>query len=756
MRDNAGFLARFPALRRLGAVRRRARVPVVQQQAAGDCGAAALAMVLGYHGKHVALDEVREMLGVGRSGATAESLLRIGRVYGLRGRTVRAELEDLAALPAGTILHWEFRHFVVLERVDLDAITVVDPAAGRRTVPKERAGRAFTGIAILFEPSESFEPAKRERRRLHTLLGLVVEGREFFARIIMVTLLVQLLALAMPLLTGVLIDRVVPRQDYSLLLVLAVGFSILQVFTAAAGFARAHLMMYLRTQLEARFTMRFIDHLIELPYSYFQQRTSGDLMVRLGSTNAIREILTSTVFSTFLDGTIASLYLVLLVFFHGPITLVVLLLAAARLGLLAWMRWRQRQFLSQTLENRARLQTYQVEMLSGMETLKAMGLEHRAAENWSSVFVDGLNISIERGRVDAVFGVFLSVLGTLSTMVMMFYGTYLVLDGTWTLGSMMAFSAIAAGFLTPLNSLVSAALQLQMLEVHLERVNDVMNTRREQEGTPVVLAGPLEGAVTVDDVSFQYSGQDPIVLDHVSITVPAGARVALVGRTGSGKSTLARLLAGLYEPMSGRILFDGKDVKMLERRSVRNQLGIVTQETQLFGGTIRRNIALADPQMRLDRVIRAAKLACVHDEIVAMPMGYDTSLSDRGLSLSGGQRQRIAIARALACNPKVLILDEATSHLDTETEERLNRRLASLRCTTIVIAHRLSTVRTADLIVVLEQGRVVEHGSHDELVSTDGVYARLLAAGRDRGVPVPALDLAAPAVAGRPPAHPLQ
>jgi ABC-type bacteriocin/lantibiotic exporter with double-glycine peptidase domain len=595
--------------------------------------------------------------------------------------------------------------------------------------------RAFTGAALIFEPTETFETAAAKPKRIAGLFKLILERRDLLGRIVLVSAWVQIMSAALPLLTGVMIDRVVPGRDYPLLLVLALAFSVFQLFNTAATFLRTHLFLHLRTQLEARFTLRFLDHLVNLPYSYFQQHTSGDLMVRLGSNSSVREILTSTLLSTIMDGTMASIYLVLLLIANRPLTLIVVALAAARFVLLSLMRWRQRQFLAESLENQARSQTAQVEMLTGMEMLKAMGLEQRAAETWSNVFVDGLNISIRRGRLDAMFNVLLSLLGLINSLALSFYGFFLVLEGTMTLGTMMAFNALTAGFIGPLNGLVSSALQLQMLEIYVERLNDVLETPPEQDSKTVSPAGPLAGAIALENVSFRYDAEGASVLQNVSLAVKPGARLAIVGFTGSGKSTLARLLAGLYEPTTGRILFDATDLKSLDRRSVRSQLGIVTQETQLFGGSIRRNIALSDPEMSLDRVIHAAKLACIHDEIVAMPMGYETNLTDRGRSLSGGQRQRLAIARALASRPKILVLDEATSHLDAVTEEKVNAKLSSLRCTRVVIAHRLSAIRDSDLIVVLESGRIVEQGTHDELLGAQGRYAHFLGTQRHSGDP---------------------
>ena len=729
------FYRRLP-LNRLGLAVGRRRIPEVRQLAATDCGAAALAMVLGYHGRHVSLDDVRNSLAPGRGGSSATSIIQAGESHGLRGRTVTTEMEGLASLPIGAILHWEFRHFVVFQRLNRDTVDVVDPAAGYRSVPLAAFRRAFTGVAIIFEPSATFERATAKSKGTWRLFTYVLEHKGTVAQLISLSVLVQLCSAALPLVTGVLIDRVVPRRDYSLLFLLTAGFCGLQLFNAIAGLLREYLAIHLRIALEASFTLRFLDHLVALPYWFFQRRTSGDLMMRLGSNAAVRDILTSTLLSTFLDGVMASIYLVLLIVVSVPLALMVMVLVSIRMSLLAVMRWRQRQLLRESLDNQARSQTSQVEMLSGMETLKAMGLEQWAADNWSNVFVDGLNLSIRRGRLDAMFNFLLNLLGTASTIALLFYGTYVVLNGGWTLGSMMAFSALAAGFLGPVSKLVSSGLQFQMLETYVERLNDVLDTPREQDVTAVSAAGPLTGALELNAVSFRYSGSPaPWTLEDVSVTISPGLRVALVGRTGSGKTTLARLLAGLYEPEAGRILLDGKDLKSFNLRSIRRQLGIVTQETQLFGGSIRSNISLADPNMSMHRIIQAARLACIDDEIAAMPLGYETPLTDRGLSLSGGQRQRLAIARALAGDPKILILDEATSHLDGVTEERVNAHLASLRCTRVVIAHRLSTIRDADLILVLDRGRIVERGSHDELLRTGANYVELVRAQRDINSP---------------------
>lgn len=735
--DDSNLLKRFPGLRRLVLKRPGRRIPVVRQLAVSDCGAAALAMVLGYYGREASLEDLRREfgLGTGRSGLSARSILQMARAHGLRGRGVRVGLEDLQFLPRGAILYWAFRHFVVFDRLKNNKVQIVDPAAGRRSIPIDTFRRTFTGVALILEPTGQFRTGGTKPKRSRSLVKQILECRDLLIKIISSSLLVQIFSLALPLFTGVLIDQVVPRKDYSLLFVLALGFCVFQLLNTIAGFVRSHLLIHLRTQLETRFTLRFLDHLVELPYSYFQQHSSGDLMVRLGSNNALRDILATATLSAFMDGTMAFLYLGLLLITSPPMTAMVALLAAARLLLLWLVRWRQREFLARSMENQALSSTSQVELLTGMETLKAMGLEHRAAENWSNVFVEGLNISIERGRLDALFSTLSNVVGILSTLALLFYGAFLVLNGTLSLGTMLAFNALAASFLTPLNNVISSGLQFQMLEVYLDRLNDVIDAAPEQDNGKVTICGPLNGRISIESLSFRYSSQDPLSVRNVTVDIAPGSRVALVGRTGSGKSTLARLIAGLYEPASGKIAFDSRDLKTLDRRSLRSQLGFVAQDTQLFSGSIRHNIALANPQMPLAQVVHAATIAGLHHDIMAMPMTYETPLLDRGLSLSGGQRQRLAIARALASNPRILILDEATSQLDAITEEKVIANLDALRCTQVVIAHRLSTVRNADLILVLENGEVVAQGTHEELLARAGCYADLLAAQRD---PAPA------------------
>lgn len=722
------LLKRLPALKRLGLGRDRdrGRITVIQQFTATECGVACLAMVLDYYGKPVGREAVRQVLGVGRDGATARHILNGARHFGLRARGVRIELDGLKCLKPASILHWNFTHFVVFERLTAGGVDIVDPEVGRRHVAMDEFSRSFTGIALALEPSDEFERSagKKSTREGHILRLLGDSGE--WGRVLATSIFVLVLTLALPLFTSAVVDRVVPRGDWHLLLILSLGLGALLVFHFVTTFVRAHLLLHLRTVFDVKMTTGLLDHMISLPFGFFQRRSSGDLLMRLNSSTFIQEILTSGVLSAVLDGGLMTFYAILLFAMSPTLGALVLLLGALQVGSFLALRARQRDVNAQMLVRQAQSQSYQIEMFAGIETLKAMGCEHVAEERWSNLFVDVLNSSLARGRLNTVLEAVQSTLRMATPLVLLGVGSYQVLDGKVSLGMMLALNTFANGVFTPLSSLVGMASQFQMLGIYLERIADIQEASPEQDRAKVRPSGALRGHIEVEQVSFRYGPLEPIVLKDVSVKIEPGHFVAIVGRTGSGKSTLASVLLGLYPPTSGRVLYDGVNLSDLALESVRRQLGIVTQQTHLFGGTIRSNIALADPELPLEAITEAAKLAQCHDEIAQMPMGYETVLSDGGGSISGGQRQRIAIARALVRKPSILLLDEATSALDAITELRVQEELAKLECTRVVIAHRLSTVVGADCILVMDEGRLVEQGTHAELLARGGLYAGLV------------------------------
>jgi ABC-type bacteriocin/lantibiotic exporter with double-glycine peptidase domain len=708
----------------------RRRVPHVEQDHVTECGAACLAMVLAHHGKVLRLAEVREAMGVGRDGVSARRIMETAHGYGLRGRGVKVEEpeRDLEYLDGPAILHWEFNHFVVYERHDTDGVEILDPARGRRRVDWSELRRAFTGAALTFEPTPAFEVQKGRGSRVLRQAWETLRGGPGLMRIVALSLLLQLLALALPVLMGLVVDRVIPRHDDGLLVTLALGLATMTVFFGLSTMVRSHLLLEVRTRLDARMTLGFLEHLVDLPYTFFQSHTRGDLINRLSSNSQIREILTSTAISTALDGVLVFLYLAGLFVAAPVLGVVVLGLGALEVLLFAATRRRERDVLSKVLDSQVKSQNSLMEILTGIETLKASGTERRALDHWSDLYVDELNVNLERGRLEALTGALGGSLRMAAPIVVLLFGTWRVLDGELSMGGMLAANALAVAFLTPLSTLVANLSRFQLLGTYLRRINDVLETPVEQKPGQGADPGRLGGRIELEQVSFRHSPHAPLVVRDVSAAIAPGSFVAIVGRSGSGKSTLARLLIGLYRPAAGRILYDGVDLAQLDLRALRGQVGVVAQNPYLFGQSIRHNIALGNPELSLDRVVQSARTAAIHDDILAMPMGYETPLADGGSSISGGQRQRIALARALANDPSILLLDEATSALDAVTEHKVLDGLEGLGCTRIVIAHRISTVAHADLILVMDDGALVEAGRHADLLAARGKYAELVAA----------------------------
>ncbi len=645
---------------------------------------------------------------------------------GLDARGVSIDLDALRFLERGSILHWEFNHFVVFDRVVRDGVEVLDPALGRLRIPMDRFSKSFTGVAIILTPLPTFEPSSGRSKGAWRYLKPILLQSRLLSKVGAISLFIQLFALATPILTGVVVDRVLPVGDRDLMSVVLLGLLGMVVFHLFATFLRAHLLIAVRAHLDRTISTSFIGHLVKLPYEFFLQRSTGDLMARLNSNATVREILTTGAISTLLDGTMVTGYLIL-IFAVSPIMgLVVLGLAAMQITILIATHKPMQRVMAENLQAQARSQGYLAQLVTGIETLKSIGAEGRAVSQWSNLFVDEINAGLARGRLNAIIESLNAALRVASPLVVLTVGTLGVLNGDLTLGTMLALNALAVGFLFPLSSLIVTGLQLQVLSSYMERINDVLDAAPEQDLSRVEPAGRLSGRISLEGVTFRYSPKGADVVAGVSMDIEPGQTVAIVGRSGSGKSTLAHLILGLYAPTGGRVLYDGKDLRTLEAGSVRGQLGIVPQSSYLFGTSIAANIALTLPEATPEDIERAARLACIHDDVAAMPLGYDTVVSDAGASVSGGQRQRIALARALVHRPPVLLLDEATSSLDAVVEGQIYENLEGLSCTRIVIAHRISTVARADLIIVMEGGHFVERGTHGELMALGGRYSQLV------------------------------
>jgi ATP-binding cassette, subfamily B, bacterial len=712
---------------------RRPRVPVHIQSQATDCGPACLAMVLGFHGIQVSVDELRRETNAGRDGVSARGLLEAGRRYGLSGRGVRVPLSKLRELPAGTILFWKFRHFVVLERATRDHLYIVDPALGRRRVSAAAADGAFTGVALEFQRPQSAPPprARSLRGRLAAsswrYLGRFFPKNRAWIPLSAASLVLLLFNFATPFASAYLVDRQASGHagyDLPVLLsavaALVVAYCLLQV-------ARGLAITSLQTVADKNVTLGVLHHLLSLPYDFFVRRNAGDLAMRVRTSLAVRRVLTSSALSTVFDGLLILIYSALLLLANAQLALLVMVLALLQVGVLLLFWPRQHYLMADALEAQAQAEGELIEVLDGVTTLKAAGLDGAAGEHWSHTFADEVNTRRRGSRSLAVCGGLIGGLQFTAPLAVLTLGALQLSEHHSSLGEVIAFSSLAMGLFVPLTSLMQTGMQIAGLGRTLSRLADIMETAPEDRALGSAPARDVRGQVEARNVQFTYPGSEAPVLSDVSLYAPPGSFIALLGQSGCGKSTLAAILAGLYLPASGTVLIDGTATGEIDRAALRRRIGYVNQDARLFAGSIHENISMGHEGAHHSDIVAAARLAQIHDDICALPMKYLTLLGPGGAGLSGGQRQRIALARALVRRPPLMILDEATSALDRDTEKRIFADLLKLDCTLVVIAHRLPAVQAAAEIVVMSAGRVVQRGSHHELMAMAGPYRALAA-----------------------------
>lgn len=702
----------------------RRRVRFIPQIETTECGAASLAMVLAYHGHHAPLSELRQACGVSRSGADALAIVRAARSYGLEADGVRVEMEQLEALALPAIIHWDFDHFLVLERLTSTHAVLVDPASGRRTVRLDEMGRHFTGIALQLAPTPALEPRTRTRPSLARYGEIFRRSLPSLAQVLLASLGLQVVGLLFPVATQILVDAIVVPHQASWLWGLAAALVAAVLTKTLLLLVRSFVVQGLRSVLDFTLMTRFLGHLLHLPLGFFLQREAGDLVQRVHSNATIQNLLSSQSISALLDALLLLGYAGLMLAFDWRLGLVIIGFGLVRVLLLLFVRERNQLAMASELTASGREFGALLEALSGLETTKASAAEGRMVQRWAHRMTGRVNGSLARRRLSLHASHATVLLQGLGTAVVFLVGGEAVVDQRMTLGTFASFLALQGLFMAPLDSLLQTVSQLQYLGNHLERLDDVLTTPVEPSGSAD--PGRLRGAVELRNVSFTFSPGAPPTIQDVSVRVRPGEKVAIVGPSGAGKSTLARLLLGMHLPSSGTIAFDGRDLRDLDLQRVRDQMGVVLQDTFLFDDTIRANLSLKDEELPLERLREAARVSCVDEVIEALPEGYGTRLGDNGNVLSGGQRQRLNLARALVHTPAILLLDEATSALDLDTERRVHESLARLGCTRILIAHRLATVRDADRILVLEAGRIVQEGTYDELTAREGLFRSLV------------------------------
>lgn len=704
----------------------RRQVPYVPQAELTDCGAACLAMVLAFHGHHAPLGEVRERCGSARDGATALKLVRAARTYGLDARGERLGPAELRSVRPPAILHWEFNHFVVLERASARRYVLVDPLFGRVEVTERELRRRYTGVALVFDAPRGFARRRRAHPSLDRYLRVFRSQRGAVVQILLAAVGLQVVALAVPVATQVLIDRVVIAQQHGWLWGLAAGLTGTWLAKSLLVVTRNWVTQGLATRLDAELMAEFVAHLVRLPLTFFAVRAPGDLAHRVQSNGRVRSLLQTHGVGTLLDVVLVLAYGGLMLAYDVALGALVVGLGAGRLLLLLALRRRTVLAAVTELAAAGSENASLFEALSGFETMKASRAEAPTVLRWSHRLMRYVEAEKERRRHDIRVREAMALVHGVTTAAVVLVGGQRVIANEMSVGVFASFLTLQSLFTFPLESLLTAISQLQYMASHLARIDDVMRSPIERQGGAD--PGPLGGALEVRDVSFAYDAGARPVITGLSFAARAGEKIAIVGRTGAGKSTLAGILLGTNVPSAGSVLLDGRPLAELELGRVRRQIGVVLQHDFLLDDTVRANLSLHDPAIPLERLRWAAEMACVHDVIEALPQGYDTRVGERGSLLSGGQRQRMVLARALVHQPPILLLDEATSAVDADLERRIHANLAALRCTRIVIAHRLATVTDADRVLVLAEGRIVEEGTYDELSLHDTRFRAMLRA----------------------------
>lgn len=712
----------------------RVRTPTILQMEAAECGAAALAIVLAYHGRFVPLEELRASCGVSRDGSKASNVLKAARTYGLVGKGYKKELEAVRNIRLPFIVFWNFNHFLVVEGFSSKWVWLNDPASGPRKVSLDEFDQSFTGVVLTFEKDTSFVKGGRKSSLWTSLSPRLRGNRITLVYVMLATIALVVPNLAVPVFSRVFVDSFVIAGFDDWLRPLLIAMSCAAAIVAVLTWLQQSALLRMELSLSLSASAQFFWHILRLPMDFFSQRDSGDISQRIAINDSVAGVLSGELATNLAGMLLIGFFAALMFQYSVSLTLIGIAIAALNVTALRFVARTRTDANRRLQQDRGKLMGASMGGLQVIETLKSSGSDDFFAR-WAGYQAKVFNAEQQLSASSLALSGIPPVLAALNGAAIIGIGGLSVMDGVLTMGMLLAFQTMMLSFQDPVNRVMGLGQRFQELHGDVARLDDVLHYREDPNvDSPVSLGAPgavqrIEGHLEIRSITFGYSRLEAPLIEGLSLSLRPGQRVALVGASGSGKSTVAKLVAGLYTPWDGEILFDGKPRKMIPRLVLNQSVAMVDQDIFLFDGSVRENLTMWDDTVPERATIEAARDACIHDDINTRPGGYNHRIEEAGRNFSGGQRQRLEIARALASSPKLLVLDEATSALDATTEKTVNDNLLRRGCACLIVAHRLSTIRDCDEIIVLSRGKVVERGTHEDMIRHDGPYARLIHAG---------------------------
>ena len=707
------------------------KTPTIFQMEATECGAASLAMICAYWGKHVPLEQMRVETGVSRDGCNARNIMRAAKRFGMECHGYRKEPEALKTLEMPCLIHWNFNHFVVLEGFKDEYAYLNDPAIGRRKLTMQELDEGFTGVVLTFKPTESFEKVKKENTLLPLVLKRLNGQKEALGQMLCLGLLLILPGLILPVLSQLFLDQILGNTGVTWFGQFLTFMAATILFRTILELYRSKLLLNMQNKLVLLSSKEFLEKLFRLPVSFFDQRSPGDLVGRIENNDHVNVFITSNLAEIVLDIFVAAFYLILLLLYNPLMTGIGLIGIVFNMILAKVTSSKIANMIQKLQQDKGKLAGAVCAGLSVTSTLKASGAESIYSARILGYEAKASSMEQQISRTQTIVGAIPNVIGNIVDIVLLIVGAMYVIKGQMTLGMLSAFSTLFSSFSNPVEELVAFVQQIQTLKADMARVDDIMRHPVDETFTEKTIRempqAKLSGDVELKDISFGYSRLAKPLVQDFSFSLTPGSSVSFVGASGCGKSTVSKIVSGLYHPWSGTVTFDGVPMEEIPSEVFHASVSTVSQNITLFSGTIRDNLTMWNPAILEKDMINAAKDACIHEVITQKPGAYDFKLAEGGANLSGGQRQRMEIARALATNPTILIMDEATSALDPITEKQIIDNIKRRGCTCIIVAHRLSAVRNSDEIIVMSAGGIVERGSHEELAATDGYYKMFMA-----------------------------